>query len=153
MHGVEVMAVEDDVEIGRERLVDDFGDPRQPGRVERVRGLRIALVHPPHGQAHGVEPGGADAGEVGRVDALAAPAALPLGLEVIAEVDAGPDGERLGGLDRRGEQRGDRREGWAERRHARGVSVKTSVSRGATRRSNGPAVVPSAAPVQAFSIA
>src|SRR3546814_8463724 len=52
---VEMMAVEDDVEVGGERLVDHRLDPVQEGRVDRV-GCRLATaVHPAHRDADGGE--------------------------------------------------------------------------------------------------
>src|SRR3546814_4843475 len=91
---VEMMAVEDDVEVGGERLVDHRLDPVQEGRVDRV-GCRLATaVHPAHRDADGGEARGADAREIGGVDALAV-LAFDHRFQAVAHVDACTDGESL----------------------------------------------------------
>src|SRR3546814_5429241 len=106
-----MMAVEYDVEGGGERLVDHRLDPVQEGRVDRV-GCRLATaVHPAHRDADGGEARGADAREIGGVDALAV-LAFDHRFQAVAHVDASTDGESLrlfgrgrdGEEERRGEQ-------------------------------------------------
>src|SRR3546814_5043879 len=119
----EMRAVADDVEVGGERLVDHRVDPVQEGTVVRV-GCRLATaVHPAHRDAEGGEARGADAREIGGVDALAV-LAFDHRFQAVAHVDASTDGESLrlfgrgrdGEEERRGEQERDTKHRSEERR-------------------------------------